>query len=259
MATDAPLTGARVLLAGESWSTIATHAKGVRGYETGSYEEGAEALIAALHVGGADVHYVPNHRAVEHFPRVPAELEPYDVVILSDIGSDSLLLERECFVEGRRVPNRLNSLVTHVHGGAGLLMIGGYMSFSGIEGKAHYRMTPLADVLPVEMLVGDDRIEAPQGVVPAVDEPDHEILAGITSDWPYFLGYNKLAAKPEAEVLLSVEGDPILTVARVGNGHAAAFASDCSPHWGSATFLRWSDYARFWTQLVRWLAGGRGG
>ncbi len=38
-------------------------------------------------------------------------------------------------------------------------MIGGYLSFMGIEAKANYKNTVLADVLPVTMLDGDDRVE----------------------------------------------------------------------------------------------------
>ncbi len=44
-------------------------------------------------------------------------------------------------------------------------MIGGYLSFMGIEAKANYKNTVLADVLPVTMLDGDDRVEKPEGVI----------------------------------------------------------------------------------------------
>jgi uncharacterized membrane protein len=256
---DRLLAGTHVLLAGESWVTHAAHAKGAVSYAMAAYEEGADALIEALMSAGAEVTYVPNHLAVERFPRTPEELAPFDVVILSDIGSDTLLLERACFLDGVRVPNRLESLVAHIETGAGLLMVGGYMSFSGMEGKAHYRMTPLAQVLPVEMLVGDDRIETPQGVVPTVLTHAHEILTNLDEHWPYLLGYNKLLAKDAAEVLLSVNNDPLLVVQHTRGGRTAAFASDCSPHWGSREFLAWPSYAHFWTQLVHWLAGGRDG
>ncbi len=41
-------------------------------------------------------------------------------------------------------------------------MIGGYLSFMGIEAKANYKNTVLAEVLPVIMLDGDDRVEKPE-------------------------------------------------------------------------------------------------
>ncbi|HCS4738277.1 TPA: hypothetical protein ORP78_004042, partial [Escherichia coli] len=37
------------------------------------------------------------------------------------------------------------------------------LSFMGIEAKANYKNTVLADVLPVTMLDGDDRVEKPEG------------------------------------------------------------------------------------------------
>jgi uncharacterized membrane protein len=251
-----PAAGVRVLLAGESWVTHGLHAKGAVTYSTASYEEGGEPLIAALREGGADVTYLPNHLAGEHFPRAAEALEEYDVVLLSDISSDTLLLDRACFLEGRTGVNRLDSLARYIERGGGLLMVGGYMSFSGIEGKAHYGMTPLAEVLPVHILPYDDRIEAPQGVRPAAaGGADHPVLAGLPGPWPRLLGYNRLAAKAGADVLLAFGDDPCLVVQHAGRGRAAAFASDCSPHWGSVEFLAWPGYARFWTQLIGWLAG----
>lgn len=38
-------------------------------------------------------------------------------------------------------------------------MIGGYLSFTGIDGRARFGMSPLASVLPVTMLDRDDRIQ----------------------------------------------------------------------------------------------------
>jgi uncharacterized membrane protein len=253
------LDGCHVLLAGESWMTQAYHSKGVVSYTTGSYEEGGEPLIEALKQGGASVTYLPNHRAAEEFPRHAEGLGRYTTVILSDIASDTLLLDRACFVEGVRSVNRLGLLTRYVEGGGSLLMVGGYMSFSGFQGKAHYGVTPLADILPVLVSETDDRVETPEGVTPTVRDGRHPVLDGIEGEWPYFLGYNRLVAKAGVEVPLSFEDDPLLVLARQGAGRVAAFASDCSPHWGSRDFLSWPHYARFWTQLVAWLADPKGG
>jgi uncharacterized membrane protein len=248
------LANLRVLLAGESWITHGTHAKGAVSYANASYEEGAGVLIDALTANDADVTYIANHLAVEGFPRSVAELLAFDAVILSDLPSDTLLLDRACFVDGTRGTNRLEELAQYVEAGGGLLMIGGYMSFTGIEGKARYGMTPLARVLPVAMLSSDDRVETPEGVVPHVVAPDHPIVLGLDANWPYFLGYNKVDPKPESQVLMSIRQDPLLVINDVGLGRAGAFASDCSPHWGSHEFVRWRSYAGFWSQLVGWIA-----
>ena len=37
---------------------------------------------------------------------------------------------------------------------------------------------------------------------------EHEALAGLPKEFPNVLGYNKTIAKPEADVVATVEGDP---------------------------------------------------
>ncbi|MEA5067208.1 MAG: glutamine amidotransferase, partial [Eubacteriales bacterium] len=82
----------RILLAGESWLSYTTHVKGFDAFYTSVYEEGAGALIAALTQSGYQVDYLPNHRAVGEFPFTVEDLSQYGCVILSDIGSNTLLL-----------------------------------------------------------------------------------------------------------------------------------------------------------------------
>jgi uncharacterized membrane protein len=245
----------RMLFAGESWSTYAVHTKGANSYTTSAYEEGAKDLLAALASSSFDVTYMRNHEAAEGFPYTADELASrFDVVVLSDIPADSLLLPHAVFIKGEKRPNRLRSLAKFVERGGGLLMVGGYMSFAGFEGRARYASTPLAQALPVVISHHDDRIEESEGVNPEVTNA-HPVLAGISGDWPYFLGYNRFEAKPGSQVILSVGEDPFLVVGRHGSGRVAAFASDCSPHWGSPEFMAWPHYSRFWSQLAAWLAG----
>ncbi len=246
----------RVLLAGETWLTYGIHQKGFSAYTTGSYECGSDEFVAALAGKGWAVEHIPNHLATEEFPTSVEALHTYDVVILSDIGADTLLLHPETFVRGGRTPNRLALLEEWVHSGGGFLMIGGYMSFAGFEGKGRYHATPVERCLPVAIHGYDDRAERPEGVNPKVEFGEHPVLSGLPDPWPYFLGYNRLDAKPDSTVLLSVEEDPFLVVTQRGRGRTAAFASDCSPHWGSPEFMAWEGYAAFWDQLVGWLAGG---
>ncbi|MFB0517458.1 MAG: glutamine amidotransferase, partial [Candidatus Neomarinimicrobiota bacterium] len=71
---------------------------------------------------------------------------------------------------------------------------------------------------------------------------------------PVFTGYNRLKAKPNAEVIAKVQefGDPFVVVGTYGKGKSMAFASDVAPHWG-AGFMKWPGYDRFWVQAIRWL------
>lgn len=235
--------------------SVAQHSKGLAAYGTAGYDEGADQLIDVLRKGGKTVDYMPNHLVTERFPFDVEELKrDYDVIVLSDVPADSFLLPNAVFVKGERRPNRLAAIGEFVRDGGGLLMIGGYMSFSGFEGRGRFSLTPLAEVLPVVMGVHDDRIETPEGVVPTVTN-SHAVVKDLDGAWPYFLGYNRFAAKDGAQVLLNVEDDPMLVVDSYGQGRVAAFASDCSPHWGSPEFMEWSGYSPFWNQLVDWTAG----
>ena len=83
-------------------------------------------------------------------------------------------------------------------------MIGGYLTFNGVGAQGKWWATPVQDVLPVEILPYDDRMEHCEGVKP-VTVGEHEALKGIPTDWPEVLGYNKVIAKPEAEVPVTVE------------------------------------------------------
>lgn len=243
----------KILLAGESWMKHTIHVKGFDSFTTSEYEEGVKWLREAFTSAGHQFDHLPGHLVAEEFPGTMEALKPYDVVIISDIGANTFLLGSETFARSNVTVNRLELLHDYVVQGGGLLMIGGYLTFMGIEGKGKYYGTPVEQCLPVNMLPYDDRVEAPQGVTLAVNKPDHEILAGLPQEWPVFLGYNRLIAKEGADVLLSAGSDPFVTVREYGQGRTAAFASDCAPHWGPPAFLNWEGYGRFWNQLAAWL------
>jgi uncharacterized membrane protein len=54
---------------------------------------------------------------------------------------------------------------------------------------------------------------------------------------------------------MSANDDPFLVVYTIESGRVVAFASDCSPHWGSPAFMEWGSYSSFWNQMVDWAAG----
>ncbi|SEF53858.1 Uncharacterized membrane protein [Saccharopolyspora kobensis] len=247
----------RVLLAGESWVARTTDVKGFDAIDRAQLEIGAEALLAALRGAGHDVVHLPSHLVATDFPASLDELGEYDVVILSDIGANSLLLHPQVFNQGRRFPNRLKLLAEWVRGGGGLAMAGGYLSFQGFQGKANFHDTPIEEVLPVEILPYDDRVESPEGVFGELTGTEHPVTAGLDQQWPVLLGYQKLTAKPDATVLATVDSRPLLAVRSEGAGRTLAFASDISPHWAPAEFLEWDGYRRLFDQAVTWLAGDR--
>ena len=243
----------KVLLVGESWISLGTHIKGFNQFPTGFYEEGHSALAAALE-DEFQLQHMPSHLAATRFPETVADLSEFEVVLFSDVGSDTLLLHPDMFIHFNPHPNRLQLLKEFVASGGGFGMIGGYMSFAGFEGKAHYHRTPVEEILPVNVLPYDDRVEVPEGFSPVVVDPQHPVVSGVAGEWPIFLGYNRLISKPESEIILQHNNDPILAVRYFGRGRTLAFASDCAPHWGSIQFTNWNQYAIFWQAAIKWLA-----
>ena len=245
-----------VLVAGESWITQSTHIKGVDHFTVSSYVEGIGPLRDALEAGGHTVTHLPAHLVPDGFPDTPGALADYDVVVLSDIGANSLLLPRAVLEGSETRPNRLRCLADWVRDGGGLVMVGGYLSFTGFEAKAAFAGTPIEEVLPVTCLPHDDRCEAPEGAVPRVSVPDHPALGGVGEAWPHLLGHNRTVPVAGAEVLATIAGDPLIAVRQVGAGRTAVFTSDCAPHWAPPAFCeQWAGYAPLFQSLLAWTAG----
>lgn len=243
----------KVLMAGESWVTYSCHTKGFDSFSTSRYEEGKDQIEAAIKKAGYEFCYISNTYAAERFPCTMEELEQYSAVFLSDIGSNTLLLTDQCFARGQNGTNRMELLRDYVLAGGGLCMIGGYMSFCGIEAKARYGSTALAEVLPVRCLDTDDRVEAPQGIIPKITNVAHPLAAGLNVEWPYLLGYNKTVLRDGTDLVAVIGPDPLMAAAEYGKGRSAVFTSDCSPHWGSPAFTSWGKYDALWKNITDWL------
>lgn len=244
----------RVLLAGESWIIHETHQKGFDHFNSTVFDTGADAFIAAAAKEGIEVEQMYGHDVPAHFPRTVEALSAYDVVIISDIGYNSFVLTPETWKEGRRSDNALVALRDWTRQGGGLMMAGGYLSFQGIQGVANFRRSPIADVLPVRMVLGDDRVEVPQGAQVQVTEPDHP-LAPLCAGAPMLLGYNEVTAAPEGTVVATVDADVLLATRHVGDGRSLAWTSDIGPHWCPQEFLDWEGFAPLVGGMLRWLSG----
>ncbi|MBB4229464.1 glutamine amidotransferase [Rhizobium mongolense] len=253
----------KVLLVGESWVSSATHYKGFDQFGSVTFHLGAEPLVKALQGSEFELTYMPAHEAVEKFPFGMAGLDAYDAVILSDIGANSLLLPPAVWLQSKTVPNRLKLIKAWVEKGGALLMVGGYFSFQGIDGKARWRRTPVEDVLPVTCLPYDDRVEMPEGSTAVVVKPEHPVMAGLDGEWPLLLGVNEVELRDRAdiEVLARLPEDqgshPLLVLGSHGKGRTAAWTSDIGPHWLSPAFCEWEGYGRLWTNLLAWMTEAR--
>lgn len=252
---SAPRAARSLLLIGESWFSHTIHQKGFDSFTTSTYEEGCGEFRTALESEGWTVTHIPCHLVEANMPDTVEKLSRYGVVVLSDVGSNTFLLGRKTFLQGETAPDYLDLLRAYVEGGGGLVMVGGYMSFSGIDGKAGYARTCLADVLPVELASGDDRIERPAGVTPELDLPGHDILREVPRPWPALLGYNRVSLRASARLIARCGPDPLLALGKYGKGRSVAFTSDLGPHWAPSEFSRWPGYSRLWANIASWAVG----
>jgi uncharacterized membrane protein len=243
----------KILIVGESVYKIHTHFKGFASYETGYASLGLDNFIGRFEGTGLAITFMPNQDASYRFPSTIEAMQAFDVIVISDAPADSFLLHPDSLA-GAIMPNRLRLVGDYVRAGGGFAMIGGWMAFGGFQGKAHYAYSPLAELLPVRISPHDDRMETPEGIYPATTAA-HEILAGLPSEWPDFLGYNKVE-QTRGTLLMQFPqtGDPLLVVEDIGKGRVGCFTSDILPHWGSPRFTAWDGYVPFWEQFFRWLA-----
>lgn len=252
----------RVLYTADCETQVITVHKGMDNYTFSTWIDDSTWLRAALDAAD-DIEYrhLKIQEVLSDFPATLEDMRRYDVIVLSDVGINSLSL-LPSFRPPHAVPmgpNRVDNLRRYVEGGGGLLMCGGYFSFSGYSGRAGYGGSPIEAVLPVTCERGcDDRVEVVEGYRPRLTTAGrkHPITRDLAWDDDYLLlGYNRVTAKPTATVLADFDGNPQIAVAQIGHGRSMAFASDVAPHW-AGTFVHWSGYAEFWARALRWLAGG---
>lgn len=247
-----------VLMVGESWTSVSMHCKGFDFFAGITHEEtGADYLREALRKDPEIAYeHMPSHIAAEAFPTTMEGLRKWDVVILSDIGANTLLLSRKTFIEGQTQPNRLKLIRQWVAEGGALCMCGGYLSFAGMEAKAKYYRSPIEDVLPVNIYTFDDRVETPEGISVVIQNPAHPILKGVEGTWPHLLGYQETMLKKEAESIVETDtGNPLIAVCEYGKGRAMVWTTDVGPHWCPTPFAQWEGYGRLWRNAMHWLAG----
>jgi len=247
----------KILLVGESWVSSATHYKGWDQFSSTTFHLGADELIKSIDSSLFQIDYMTSHDAAEKFPSKISDLQEYSAVIFSDIGSNTILLHPKVWIDGETFVNRLKLVKDYVESGGSFLMVGGYLSFQGINGSARYKKTAIEEILPVEILPYDDRIEVPEGFNVVVREEDHQILKGLSGKWPPLLGFNEVIPNKGCHTIIStpesVGGHPLLALGNFGSGKTMVWTSDIGPHWVSKEFLAWQGYRTLWNQIMKWL------
>lgn len=201
----------------------------------------------------------------------------YGCIIISDYPSANF------------TSDQLASIAKKVKNGMGLLMIGGWESFTGP--KIEYTNTILAEVLPVIMQPSDDRVNS-YGPCLVEKVAEHPIIASLPfeSNTPGIGGFNRFIAKDAGEVILQsrmhnasfqngsfefnpiAQPDTLLVTGAYGQGRVCAMATDVAPHWVGG-LVDWGDsrvaaqapgaesievgnwYAELFANMIKWTAG----
>jgi uncharacterized membrane protein len=182
-------------------------------------------------------------------------------LIISDVEAKCFHLYPSFFDRSRRenhvitFPDRLVAIKNWIKSGGGLMMLGGWLSFSGAQGKAGWGRSQMAEALPVNCLPTEDLVESSAGFTAELLVPNHPVVKGLPwKSFPPIFGYNEMSAKPEGEVLVRVKetGHPLVVVGEYGKGRVLIYTSDPAPHWG-LNFELWAGYAGFWRQGLNWV------
>ena len=212
-------------------------------------------LRDALEAGGFEVTYLPNHVAATDFPDTAAALAEYAVVILSDIGANTLLLHPETFARSVPRPDRTAAVRDYVRGGRRPRDGGGLPDLRRHRGQGSLERHTRGGRTAGNHRQGRRSGRAPGRRRPLVRQLDHPVVAGLPPKWPNLLGYNRVRPKAGADVVVAVGDDPLIVTGAFGAGRGAAFTSDCGPHWCPPPFVDWVGYGPMWQQLVAWAAG----
>ena len=248
----------KVLYVGDSEVVLNRYLVGADVIEQSYFNDNGRYFREAMATqAGVEVRHITPHGVATQFPTRLDELKAYDVVIFSDVGYNSLI-----FYPGLTPPyqyplgpDRIGMVRSFVEQGGGFLMVGGYLSFAGVNAIARWSGTDIETLLPVSIARHDDRAEVVQGFRFQIDLPEHPIVAGLpwqSADWT-LCGYNQVTLKSGATLVASYQGDPLIACWEFQGGRTAVFTSDFAPHW-AGSFVHWPHYPAFWAQILQWLA-----
>jgi uncharacterized membrane protein len=245
----------KILYAGDYALITHTYVKGMNSWTSGeAFDERHFVMDVLNSIEGFETEYMPTPYISRNFPQTLEEMKQYDVIIISDVGTDTLLMYPDIF-KIPMGPNRLELLAQYVKDGGGLMTVGGWMSYGGQMGQGKYHKTKLEEILDIEASPYDDRVEVPEGLRYNPVAPDHPLIKGLEWDTSplLFLGYNRFKANDPDKVIAEWNGDPMLVVNTYGKGRTVAFASDIAPHWGQG-FVNWKNNRLFWETTMKYLA-----
>ena len=150
-------------------------------------------------------------------------LAEHDVLIFSDVEARLFQLMPVFFDRAKfgkkplTFPDRCRLTIQAVERGMGIMLLGGWLSFTGEIGKGGWGRTPLKEIMPVECLDIEDLCESTEGWTAEALVRDHPLFDGVElSTLPPILGYNIVRPRAGCPVLARWSGtsDPMAAVGR---------------------------------------------
>ena len=133
----------KILFVGESWHVHTMESKGFDVFTYDYYEEAVGYIQEALCANGWEFEHIPSHLVEQRFPRSAEALSQYAAVFFSDVGANTLNLPMNVFMRQQPTLNKLDLVREYVENGGAFCMIGGYLSFQGIQGAPPTSARPL--------------------------------------------------------------------------------------------------------------------
>ena len=203
--------------------------------------------ISSVASGGGTNLQPAFEQAREALRRVKAKVK--HMIILTDgqtSGTGYESMASQCRGEGITISTVSIGEGSHVALLQAIASSGGGQSYTTTDASS------ISRIFTQDTLMHTGRMMREEPFIPNLVEK-HPMLAGFDK-WtsPDLLGYVKTIRKSTAQVpLLTDTGDPLLAHWRYGLGKVTAFTSDAKSRWASLWIVRWPDFSRFWSQLLR--------
>ncbi|HEC24191.1 MAG TPA: VWA domain-containing protein [Chloroflexi bacterium] len=202
-------------------------------------------LVGSLRAGGGTDIYAGVLAVSRVLPDDPGQLR--HVVLLTDGGAD---------------PSGNADLVRRMYEEEGItfsvIAIGqGYAPWIEelpqlADGRFHYAydVSTIPEIFSEETVIATRAYVIEEEFFPSLTSSS-PIMNGISAT-PSLLGYVGTSIKPAAQQILATDqDDPLLAAWQYGLGRAVAWTSDATGRW-AVNWVGWPDFARFWSQAVRW-------
>ena len=208
---------------------------------------GLQAQVATLRASGGTDILAGMRMAAEAMRQEPSQRK--HIILLTDGGSS-----KNGLLELTTELNQQDGVTTSVIAiGAGAAP---FLEDMAAAGGGNYHVADAVESIPTiftqETVLATRSYIIEKAFVPTLTAIS-PIMNGISSA-PSLLGYVATTAKQTAQVILRTGdafNDPVLAAWQYGLGRSVAFTSDATARW-SANWVSWADFARFWSQAVRW-------